>query len=248
LLRCAASPASTAGGLQTPATRHGAMRNPAPVLPARRRPWRAARDRMDGMAHPLRPNHLPHPHGPLPWLPGLLHEPASTRPGAGTRLRTPRPRQHGASGFGAWEAGCRGAIRHSDATQDTASRHAPGIGQSTTQRPAVCGVRRCVLRRLRSCAHSVPRTSCTTNRSTAPTSPGASPHHMQPQATSNRQPASTAQGPGRCGPHRFHRPAVGKSNSSLTVMVRSNNSSTICGPETFDKHDPDIDTNLRSPA
>ncbi len=115
-------------------------------------------------------------------------------------------------------------------------------------RPAACGMR---------CVGAV-RTACDAPRPL----PNAAwhPHtlvqghtacsHRQPAtgnrqpATGNRQPASIYQRLGRCESHRFHRPVVGKSNSSLTVMVRSNISSTICGPETFDKHDPDIDTNF----
>ena len=110
-------------------------------------------------------------------------------------------------------------------------------------RPAVCGVWCAVCG---CCAHGMRCTPPTTQRSMAPAHPGARPHRMQPPATAtgNRQPASIYQRLGRCESHRFHRPVVGKSNSSLTVMVRSNISSTICGPETFDKHDPDIDTNF----
>ncbi len=165
-----------------------------------------------------------------------------------TKRRPPRPLQRGASileGRGRLGAAAPSATATPRRTPPRSARQG-----SASPLPQACGVRCAVCGVWVLCArHAMHPAHYPTQHGTRTPWCKATPHaatgngNRQP-ATGNRQPASIYQRLGRCESHRFHRPVVGKSNSSLTVMVRSNISSTICGPETFDKHDPDIDTNF----
>ncbi len=91
------------------------------------------------MAHPLRPNHLPHPHGPLPWLPGLLHEPASAQPGAGHQA--PNAKAAAAWRIRFWGMGSWVPRRHPPQRCQAGHRFTACTMERPVPSPKACGVR-----------------------------------------------------------------------------------------------------------